>query len=283
MNHKTPNGESLDLDQNAKEPSSQESDCADGAIDAMFNSKQPQETAMNITRRQAIKTTALAAAAVAAAPRLFAQSTTAATGPFTLPPLPYAFDALEPHIDARTMEIHHDRHHKAYVDNLNKAFLQLDWSGPSPTVEELIQDLDALPETMRATVRNNGGGHSNHSLFWQMMKKNGGGEPKNELGVAIEKAFGSFADFKTKFGEAATKVFGSGWAWLVLDGGQLKIESSPNQDTPLMKGRQPLLGLDVWEHAYYLKFQNKRADYIAAWWNVVNWDFVAERHAKFKS
>lgn len=242
---------------------------------------------MNMTRRQAIKTTAIAATVFATVPGAMAQSTPATTsapvsGPFTLPPLPYAFDALEPHIDARTMEIHHDKHHAAYVANLNKAFLQMDWSGPMPTVEKLIQDLDSLPENVRTTVRNNGGGHYNHSLFWQMMKKGGGGEPKNELGSAIEKSFGSFNDFKTKLGEAATKVFGSGWAWLVLDGKELKIESTPNQDTPLMKGKQPLLGLDVWEHAYYLKFQNKRADYITAWWNVVNWDFVSERYEKLK-
>ena len=245
-----------------------------------------------ITRRQALKTTALVTAAAAVAPRAMAQpkqvtaSATAvaqvAGGPFILPPLPYAFDALEPHIDARTMEIHHDRHHKAYVDNLNKAFSQMDWNGAPPTVERLVQDLNAIPENVRTAVRNNGGGHFNHSLFWEMMKKKGGGEPKAELAKAIEKNFGNFADFKTKFSDAAMKIFGSGWAWLVSHEGKLAIESTPNQDTPLSTGKQPLLGLDVWEHAYYLKYQNKRADYIAAWWNVVHWDFVAERYAKLK-
>ena len=236
-----------------------------------------------MTRRQALKTTALATAAVAAVPSAFAQPAPAAPGgPFTLPPLPYAFDALEPHIDARTMEIHHDRHHKAYVDNLNKAVAAHPDVLKTRTTEWLLENLGGVPEDVRTAVRNHGGGHYNHSLFWQMMKKNGGGEPKAELAKAIDASFGNFADFKAKFSEAATKVFGSGWAWLVLSDGRLVIESSPNQDTPLSAGRPPLLGLDVWEHAYYLKYQNKRADYIAAWWNVVNWDFVAERYAKLK-
>lgn len=236
-----------------------------------------------ITRRQAIKTTALATVAAAAIPSVIAQNTpsAAATTPFTLPPLPYALDALEPHIDARTMEIHHDRHHKAYVDNLNKAVAQMSVNS-NLTVEDLLKHLGNAPETVRAAIRNHGGGHYNHSLFWQMMKKDGGGEPKAELAKTIESSFGNFTDFKTKFTEAATKVFGSGWAWLVLSEGKLAIESSPNQDSPLSSGKQPLLGLDVWEHAYYLKYQNKRADYIAAWWNVVNWDFVADRYAKLK-
>ncbi|MCU0786379.1 MAG: superoxide dismutase [Verrucomicrobia bacterium] len=223
-------------------------------------------------------------------PAAFAQlAPTVPSGPFTLPPLPYACDALEPHIDARTMEIHHDKHHKAYVDNLNKAVagfpnltkeplevLLLNW-GMKNHPESYV-----LPDPIRVAVRNNGGGHYNHSLFWQMMKKNGGGEPKADLAKAIEKNFGNYSDFKTKFTEAATKVFGSGWAWLVLQEGKLAIESTPNQDTPLSAGKQPLLGLDVWEHAYYLKYQSKRADYIAAWWNVVNWDFVVEHYAKLK-
>ncbi len=237
-----------------------------------------------MTRRQAIKTTALVATAAAVVPAALAQPAPAAAtpaGPFKLPPLPYAFDALEPHIDARTMEIHHDRHHKAYVDNLNKAFAGLDWSGPL-TIELLLAAVPNLPAANATPIRNHGGGHYNHSLFWQMMKKNGGGEPKAELAKAVEKNFGNFNDFKTKFTEAATKVFGSGWAWLVSHEGKLAIESTPNQDTSLSTGKQPLLGLDVWEHAYYLKYQNKRADYIAAWWNVVNWDFVAERYAKLK-
>jgi Fe-Mn family superoxide dismutase len=239
-----------------------------------------------MTRREAIKTTVIAGAALAALPA-FSQSgldilTTAPAESHTLPPLPYAFDALEPHIDARTMEIHHDRHHAAYVTNLNKALAD---AGDKKrlTVEGLLQNLPALPESIRTAVRNNGGGHYNHTLFWHMMKKNGGGEPKGELAKAIEAGFGNFADFKTRFADASTKVFGSGWAWLVAEGRQLKIESAPNQDSPIMQGKLPLLGLDVWEHAYYLKYQNKRADYITAWWNVVNWDFVAERYAKVKS
>ncbi|HEU0040457.1 MAG TPA: superoxide dismutase [Verrucomicrobiae bacterium] len=199
-----------------------------------------------------------------------------------LPALPYAFDALEPHIDARTMEIHHDKHHATYVTNLNKAIAEAPALGQKP-IEDLLVDLNSIPEKIRMPVRNSGGGHFNHSLFWQMMKKGGSGEPKAPLATAIDKGFGNFADFKTKFTEAATKVFGSGWGWLVWQEGKLAIESSPNQDTPLSAGKQPLLGLDVWEHAYYLKYQNKRADYIAAWWNVVNWDFVAERYAKLKA
>jgi Fe-Mn family superoxide dismutase len=245
-----------------------------------------------MTRRQAIKTTAMLATASAVVPNVMAQPTSAAatpTGPFKLPPLPYAFDALEPHIDARTMEIHHDRHHKAYVDNLNKAVAHHP-SLARKTLDVLLLNWGTknhpesfgLPEAIRVAVRNHGGGHYNHSLFWQMMKKDGGGEPKAELAKAIEKHFGNFTDFKTRFSDAAMKQFGSGWAWLVLHEGKLAIESTPNQDTPLMTGQQPLLGLDVWEHAYYLKYQNKRADYITAWWNVVNWDFVAERYAKRK-
>ena len=238
-----------------------------------------------MTRRQAIKTTALVATASAVVPAVLAQLAPAApSDPFTLPPLPYAFDALEPHIDARTMEIHHDRHHKAYVDNLNKAVRQMPWGGRDPDFSYLENKWLKNPKFLseNAAVRNNGGGHYNHSLFWQMMKKNGGGEPKAELAKVIEKNFGNFADFKTKFTEAATKVFGSGWAWLVSHEGKLAIESTPNQDTPLSTGKQPLIGLDVWEHAYYLKYQNKRADYITAWWNLVNWDFVAERYAKLE-
>jgi Fe-Mn family superoxide dismutase len=231
-----------------------------------------------MTRRDALKTTALATAALAVLP---ATSGVAQTNPpFTLEPLPYAFDALEPHIDARTMEIHHDKHHAAYVTNLNKALAQ----APDPdakSLEALLKNLNGLPETIRTTVRNNGGGHYNHSLFWQMMKKGGGGEPKGELAQAIDKHFSNFSGFKEKFAEAAVKTFGSGWAWLVLENGALKIESTPNQDTPIMAGTKvPLLGIDVWEHAYYLRYQNRRPDYIAAWFQVVNWDFVAERFAK---
>jgi superoxide dismutase, Fe-Mn family len=245
-----------------------------------------------MTRRQALKTTVLATAAIATLPGATAQPNpaigtanqaliTTSSGPFTLPALPYAYDALEPHIDARTMEIHHDKHHGTYVTNLNKALADYPDLGQK-SAEDLVRDLNSVPEKIRTAVRNQGGGHFNHSLFWQMMKKDGGGEPKTELSKGIEKSFGNFADFKTKFTEAATKVFGSGWAWLVWQDGKLAIQSAPNQDNPLSQGAPPLLGLDVWEHAYYLKYQNKRADYIAAWWNVVNWDFVAERHAKMK-
>ena len=198
-----------------------------------------------------------------------------------LPPLPYSFDALEPYIDAKTMEIHHDKHHGAYVTNLNKA---LD-SAPnlqSLSVEELISKLDSVPEAIRTAVRNNGGGHANHTLFWRIMKKGGGGEPKGELQQAINSAFGSFAEFKTKFNQAATTRFGSGWAWLQIKGGKLGIESYPNQDNPLMSGAKPVMGLDVWEHAYYLKYQNRRPEYIEAWWNVVNWDAIAEQYASTK-
>lgn len=237
-----------------------------------------------MTRRQALKTTTIVSLAAATVPGVVAQTPApaAATTAFTLPSLPYAFDALEPHIDARTMEIHHDRHHKAYVDNLNKAVAGIPSVSGNVTIESLLQNLGSIPENVRPAVRNNGGGHFNHSLFWQMMAKNGGGEPKAELAKAIESSFGNFTDFKTKFTEAATKVFGSGWAWLVWHEGKLAIESAPNQDSPLSSGKTPLLGLDVWEHAYYLKYQNKRADYIAAWWNVVNWDFVAARYTKLK-
>jgi len=240
-----------------------------------------------MTRRQAIKTTALASAALAALPGAIAQTNTAApapapTGPFTLPPLPYAYDALEPFIDAQTMTIHHDKHHAAYVANLNKAAANLvgvDVAGPL-TVEYLLTNLPQLPEGSRMAIRNNGGGHYNHSLFWQMMKKGGGGEPTGDLAKAIDTSFGSFSTFKDNFSKAALGQFGSGWAWLVLDGKALKIEGTPNQDTPLSAGRTPLLGIDVWEHAYYLKYQNKRADYVTAWWNVVDWDFAAGRYAK---
>jgi Fe-Mn family superoxide dismutase len=240
-----------------------------------------------MTRRQALKRTVLATAACAVTSQIsnaIAQPTAAPTvapavsGPFILPPLPYAFDALEPHIDARTMEIHHDKHHATYVANLNKAVASLPQDKP-PTIELLLRNLSTLPEDKRAAIRNNGGGHYNHSLFWQMMKKNGGGEPTSELAQAIDKKFGSFGAFKDQFTKAALGQFGSGWAWLVRDGAELKIEALPNQDTPLSQNHQPLLGLDVWEHAYYLKYQNKRADYIAAWFNVVNWDFVSERFA----
>jgi len=234
-----------------------------------------------MTRRNALKTTALAAAACALTPKLRAADAAAPTGPFTLPPLPYATDALEPHIDARTMEIHHDKHHAAYVTNLNKALAEFPDLGKK-SVEDLLRDLHSLPEKVKMAVRNQGGGHYNHSLFWQMMKKDSGGGPKGEIMDAILRSFGNFAAFKAKFTETATKVFGSGWAWLIMDGKDLEIVPGANQDSTLSMGKEPLLGIDVWEHAYYLKYQNRRPEYIAAWFNVINWDFVSERYAKLK-
>ncbi|MGG4452595.1 superoxide dismutase [Brevibacillus porteri] len=198
-----------------------------------------------------------------------------------LPALPYAHNALEPHIDAQTMEIHHGRHHATYVNNLNAALeAHADLQGKS--IEELISNLDALPESIRTAVRNNGGGHANHTLFWEIMSPNGGGAPTGELADAINAAFGSFDNFKTEFAKAATTRFGSGWAWLTAEGGKVAISSTPNQDSPIMEGKTPILGLDVWEHAYYLNYQNKRPDYIGAFWNVVNWDEVSKRFAAAK-
>ena len=198
-----------------------------------------------------------------------------------LPPLPYAPDALEPYIDKMTMEIHHGKHHNAYVTNLNKA-LEGHADLQSLSIDQLLKSLDRVPENIRAAVRNNGGGHWNHSMFWKLMKKGGGGEPKGALADAIKSSFGSFADFKTKFAAAAVGRFGSGWAWIVLKDGKLSIESTPNQDNPLMAGGKAICGLDVWEHAYYLKYQNRRPDYIEAWWNVVNWDEVASHYSAAK-
>ncbi len=201
---------------------------------------------------------------------------------YTLPALPYAFDALEPHIDARTMEIHHGKHHNTYVTKLNDA---IDGHAglAAKSIDDLVRDLDSVPESIRTAVRNNGGGHANHSLFWQLMKNGGGGEPGGDLGSDIDSAFGSFDSFKQKFAAAGAARFGSGWAWLSVDGGgNLVVESTPNQDNPLTHGNTPILGLDVWEHAYYLNYQNRRPDYIAAWWNVVNWDEVAGRYAAAK-
>jgi len=201
-------------------------------------------------------------------------------GPFTLPPLPYAFDALEPYIDARTMEIHHDKHHQAYVNNLNKAIAAHPELSKQP-VEQLVKDLSMLPEDIRTAVRNNGGGHANHSLFWLSLGKNNGSKPVGELGKAIEAKFGNYSTFQEQFTKAALGVFGSGWAWLSVDPNkQLIIESTPNQDSPLTAGRQPLFGVDVWEHAYYLKYQNRRPDYIAAFYNVIDWEGVSERYRK---
>jgi Fe-Mn family superoxide dismutase len=200
---------------------------------------------------------------------------------FELPNLPYAFSALEPHIDARTMEIHHGKHHAAYTTNLNKA-LEKYPDLQSKSIEELLGSLDSIPEDIRTTVRNNGGGYANHNLFWLIMAPNAGGEPTGDLAAAINSAFGSFAAFKEQFSAAAMGRFGSGWAWLVAGAGSLSITSTPNQDTPLMEGKTPILCLDVWEHAYYLNYQNRRADYVAAWWNVVNWAEVARRYAAAK-
>jgi Fe-Mn family superoxide dismutase len=200
---------------------------------------------------------------------------------FVVPPLPYAFDALEPYIDKLTMEIHHDKHHGAYVTNLNKA-LEGHADLQALSIEELVGNLSRVPENIRGAVRNNGGGHLNHSMFWKMMKKGGGGEPKGAVGDAIKAAFGSFADFKAKLAQAGIARFGSGWSWLLLRDGKLVVESTANQDNPISDGGKPVLGVDVWEHAYYLKYQNRRADYIEAWWNVVNWDEVEQNYAAAK-
>ncbi|HEU4570930.1 MAG TPA: superoxide dismutase [Gemmatimonadales bacterium] len=198
---------------------------------------------------------------------------------FTLPPLPYAFDALEPHIDAQTMQIHHGKHHAAYVNNLNAA-LDGQAALQAKSIEALIADLGAVPEAIRTAVRNNGGGHFNHTLFWEIMTPGGAKEPTGKLAEAISKTFGGFAQFKEQFQKAGAGRFGSGWAWLVRGkDGALAIESTANQDSPLMEGKYPVMGCDVWEHAYYLKYQNRRPDYLAAWWNVVNWDVVASRFA----
>lgn len=195
-----------------------------------------------------------------------------------LPPLPYAFNALEPHIDARTMEIHHGKHHATYITNLNKA-LESAPNLQSKSAEDLIKDLNAVPENIRMAVRNNGGGHVNHTMFWTSMAPNAGGEPTGALADAIKKAFNDFASFKEKFNNAGLTRFGSGWAWLSLDkSGAVTVHSTANQDNPLMEGLTPLLGCDVWEHAYYLNYQNRRADYLNAWWNVVNWAEVAKRY-----
>jgi Fe-Mn family superoxide dismutase len=196
---------------------------------------------------------------------------------YSLPALPYAFDALEPHIDALTMEIHHDRHHNAYVTNLNAAIGD-NQALAAKSIEDLVGDLNAVPEAIRTAVRNNGGGHANHSLFWTVMKNGGGGAPSGELAAAIGSALGGFDKFKEAFTKAAMTRFGSGWAWLSLTADKkLLVESTPNQDSPLMHGNTPLVGLDVWEHAYYLKYQNKRPDYLKAWWNLVDWGVVAQR------
>jgi Fe-Mn family superoxide dismutase len=229
------------------------------------------------------------AASLALTERLFVSpavsqvaQTRAARG-YTLPKLPYAVDALEPHIDARTMEIHHDKHHAAYVENVNKALAshpQLQQKDPVA----LLREIEQVPADIRQAVINNGGGHVNHSLFWNMMAPGAGGEPTGDVATAIQRAFGGFDKLKTQFSDAAMKRFGSGWAWLVVGrGGNLDVLSTANQDSPFMQGLSPILGLDVWEHAYYLKYQNRRAEYVGAWWNVVNWDYVNELYAKARA
>ena len=195
---------------------------------------------------------------------------------YELAPLPYDSAALEPHIDAETMKLHHDKHHQAYVNNLNGAIEKHPDLGKH-TAEELLRNLNSVPEDIRTTVRNNGGGHVNHTMFWAIMKPGGGGEPTGKIAEQIRKDFGDFAAFKKQFNETTAKQFGSGWGWLIWDGGKLAITTTPNQDSPLLQGKYPILGNDVWEHAYYLKYQNKRPDYLAAWWNTVNWNEINKR------
>ena len=199
---------------------------------------------------------------------------------YEVPPLPYDYAALEPTIDEQTMKLHHDKHHQAYVDKANGALEGTEWA--DKPVDEVLANLSSLPEDKQTVVRNNGGGHANHTLFWESMSPDGGGEPSGELANAIHEAFGSFDAFKEQFEANGVAQFGSGWTWLVLDGGSLKLEKTPNQDSPVLKGQTPLLGNDVWEHAYYLKYQNKRPDYLKAWWDVVSWDAVAERYSSAK-
>ncbi len=245
-----------------------------------FKVLESQNKALMMTRRQAIQQTVGAAATLAAlgqVPSSFAAQP-AASGPFQLPKLPYALDALEPHIDAKTMEIHHGKHHAAYIAQLNKAVIGKP-ALQGRTVEDLLLSLSSLPTDIQGAVRNHGGGHYNHSLFWQSMSRSGGGEPQGDLAAAIDKSFGSFASFRERFSEAALKQFGSGWAWLIWNGRQLEVRSLPNQDAALATGHTVLLGLDVWEHAYYLKYQNRRADYITAFFKVVDWGFVRDRFA----
>ncbi len=236
-----------------------------------------------ITRRTALKTLALSSGALAFATTLPAQqlgtAPTEAEGVFKLPPLPYDYNALEPFIDAETMKIHHDKHHAAYVSKLNQALAKAP-GFEKKSIEEILSNLEGVPEEIRTEVRNQGGGHANHTLFWETLKKNENGAPQGDLAKVIDETFGSFEAFKEQFGTTASKVFGSGWTWLVLRDGKLVIENTANQDSPLMTGGTPLLGLDVWEHAYYLKYQNRRGDYIKAFQNVINWDVVSERVEK---
>jgi superoxide dismutase, Fe-Mn family len=235
---------------------------------------------MNVTRREALSTLGVSALALAATGRgldaAAAGQAQASAGPYTLAPLPYAFDALEPHIDALTMQIHHDRHHQAYVTNLNAALAAAGAAGQTP-IEELLKNLAVVPESVRTAVRNNGGGHVNHAQFWTVLAPGAGGPPTGAIAGAITGAFGSFDAFKDQFSKAAMGRFGSGWAWLSDDNGKLVIHSTANQDTPSMEGKRAIFGLDVWEHAYYLKYQNRRADYVGAFWNVINWAEINRR------
>jgi Fe-Mn family superoxide dismutase len=235
---------------------------------------------MNVTRREALSTLGASALALAASGRSLDAAipgqAAAAASPYTLAPLPYAFDALEPYIDTQTMQIHHDRHHQAYVNNLNTALAGAGEAGKAP-LEDLLKNLAALPETVRTAVRNNGGGHVNHVQFWTLMAPGAGGPPTGAVADAINGAFGSFDAFKDQFSKAAMGRFGSGWAWLSEEKGKLVIHSTANQDTPSMEGKRAIFGLDVWEHAYYLKYQNRRADYVGAFWNVINWPEINKR------
>jgi Fe-Mn family superoxide dismutase len=237
-------------------------------------------TMLTMTRRELLRAAGAGAAALALAP-LAALAGEEKKAGFTLPKLPYDYDALEPTIDAETMRIHHDFHHKAYVDNLNKALMGQD-ALLKKNIDDLLRDIDSVPQNIRQAVINNGGGHSNHSMFWLIMAKpkEGGNKPSGALAKAIDEAFGSFDKFQMQLSQAAITRFGSGWGWLVMGKDKLEIYSTANQDSPLLKGQTPLLGIDVWEHAYYLKYKNKRPDYVKAWWSVVNWDEVAERYNK---
>jgi superoxide dismutase, Fe-Mn family len=232
-----------------------------------------------ITRRAVLKTVILGTGAAALGGSVFGADAPAAEGVFKLPPLGYDYDALEPFIDAETMKIHHDKHHAAYVSKLNAAVAEAPGL-EKKSIREILTNLDSAPEAVRSALQNHGGGHANHTLFWQILKKNENGKPAGELATAIDKTFGSFSKFQEAFGAASLKVFGSGWAWLVLRGTTLAIETSANQDTPISSGGIPLLAIDVWEHAYYLKYQNRRADYVKAFQNVINWDVVSSRFAK---
>jgi Fe-Mn family superoxide dismutase len=236
---------------------------------------------MNVTRREALTTIGASALALAASGRTLRAASSAgqaapAAGPYTLAPLPYPFDALEPHIDALTMQIHHDRHHQAYVTNLNTALAGAGEAGKAP-IEDLLKNLATLPDSVRTAIRNNGGGHVNHAQFWTLLAPNAGGAPTGAIADAIKSAFGTFDAFKDQFAKAAMGRFGSGWAWLSDDNGKLVIHSTANQDTPSMEGKRAIFGLDVWEHAYYLKYQNRRADYVSAFWNVINWPEINRR------